>query len=136
MNDSNLSKPKSIIITAIIALIFGVVTIYSGGDVIFINGAGRAAAGEYISFIVWFNFLAGFAYIIAAIGLYNLKVWAVKLSLYIAIVTLLFFGFMGLHILFGGAYEIRTLAAMVLRSGVWIAIAYFAHLKLKSKVKL
>lgn len=131
MNISTPIKPKSMIIMAIIAVIFGIATIYSGGEVIFIDGAGRARAGDYIGFIVWFNFIAGFVYILAAFGLYKSKPWSLILSRIIAIATLIAFGALGIYIFNGGAYEIRTLAAMILRSMVWIGIGFFSarHLK-------
>ena len=40
--------------------------------------------------------------------------------------AMLAFSALGVHILMGGAFEFRTLAAMVLRSLVWIAIAFTA----------
>lgn len=126
MNISTKTKPKSMIIMAVIALIFGLVTLYSGGEVIFLDGAGRARAGDYIGFIVWFNFIAGFAYILAAYGFYKSEQWSVILSKIIVIATLIAFGALGVHIFNGGAFEIRTVAAMILRSLVWIVMAFVA----------
>ncbi|MGL1921794.1 MAG: hypothetical protein OCD03_12285 [Hyphomicrobiales bacterium] len=110
---------------AIIAFIFGIVTIYSGGEVIFVDGAGRARAGDYIGFIVWFNFLAGFVYVVAAFGIYKNKHWSSFLSRAIAISTLIAFAVLGVYIFWGGAFEFRTVAAMILRSAVWLGISYF-----------
>ena len=59
----------------------------------------RAAAGDYVPFVLWFNFLAGFAYIVAGAGLFLWRQWAVKLSLFIALATLLVFAAFGIHIL-------------------------------------
>uniref|UniRef100_A0A2A4Z5T7 Uncharacterized protein n=1 Tax=OCS116 cluster bacterium TaxID=2030921 RepID=A0A2A4Z5T7_9PROT len=132
MNGPLKTKPKSPIIMAIIALIFGIATIYSGGEVLFVDGAGRIRAGDYIGFIVWFNFIAGFAYVLAAYGLYKSKQWSVLFSKIIAIATLIAFGALGVHIFNDGAFEIRTIAAMMLRSLVWVVIAYFASKKIKN----
>jgi hypothetical protein len=41
----------------------------------------------------------------------------------IAIATLLVFVAFGWHVAMGGAFEMRTVWAMMLRSGFWIAIA-------------
>lgn len=131
MNISPKVKPRSMIILAIVALIFGIATIYSGGEVLFVDGAGRARAGDYIGFIVWFNFLAGFAYMLAAYGLYKSEQWSVLISKIIVIATLIAFGALGVYIFNGGAFEIRTIAAMILRSSVWAAIAYFATKQMK-----
>jgi hypothetical protein len=63
---------------ALVAAVFGVLTIVSGGRVLF--GDGAAAAGSYVPYIVWFNFVAGFAYVAAAIGLWLRRPWAAGLA--------------------------------------------------------
>jgi uncharacterized membrane protein (DUF2068 family) len=111
---------------SILAGVFGLLTIKSGGSVLFIDGEARQAAGHYVPFVLWFNFCAGFVYVVTAIGLWRLRPWAAWLSLLLAGSTLTIFAVLGLHILNGGEYETRTLVAMTLRSGVWIVIAAFA----------
>jgi len=122
-------RPVGIWIVSIIALVFGMLTIKSGGSVLFVDGPARAAAGNYVPFVLWFNFLAGFAYLLAGTGLFMQKHWAPLLSVLIAVATLLVFVFLGLHILNDGAYESRTIAAMSLRSFVWVAIVVFSYRK-------
>ncbi|MCK5386814.1 MAG: hypothetical protein KAJ39_06495 [Gammaproteobacteria bacterium] len=107
----------------VIAITFGIITIKSGGAVLFTDGEARIAAGDYVGFIVWFNFLAGFLYVAAGIGLWIKQQWAAKLAILIAALTLVFFAALGIHILLDGSYEIRTIVAMTLRSLIWITIA-------------
>ncbi|HEY9057260.1 MAG TPA: hypothetical protein VIN77_08940 [Aurantimonas sp.] len=120
------SRPRWIVVLAIIAIVFGVLTLYSGSAVLVSDGPGRAAAGAYVPFVLWFNVFAGLAYIIAGIGLYNWQKWAVNLSILVAASTLLVFAAFGVHIMTGGSYEVRTIFAMILRSTVWMTIASFA----------
>lgn len=120
-----------VLVAAIVAVLFGSMTLYSGGSVLFVDGPARAAAGNYVPFVLWFNFLAGFAYILAGVGLYLWRAWAVRLSLLIAIATLLVFAAFGLHIMAGGSYETRTIGAMSLRSTVWLVIAFITHIAWK-----
>jgi hypothetical protein len=108
-------------IIAVVAVLFGAATIYAGGNVLF--GRGARAAGNYVPFIVWFNFLAGFAYVAAGIGLWQRRRWAAPLAAALALLTALAFGAFGVWVALGGAYELRTVAAMTLRTVVWIAIA-------------
>ena len=108
------------------AVLFGTLTIIAGGNALF-NGEAQQLAGNYVGFVLWFNFLAGFAYVLSGAGLFLWRPWAATLSLLIAAATLLVFAAFGLHILSGGAYEMRTVGAMVLRSAVWLAIALFAR---------
>jgi hypothetical protein len=77
--------------------------------------------------VLWFNFAAGFAYVVAGIGLLMRLRWAVWLSALIAISTIAVFLAFGVHVISGGAYEIRTAGAMALRSLVWITIAVVAR---------
>ena len=117
-------------IVTTVAIVFGLLTIKSGGSVIFIDGEARQAAGNYVPFVVWFNFLAGFVYIIAGAGLWAQKRWAARLSLLIVVATLIIFAILGLYILDDGMYEMRTIIAMCLRSIIWISIAIFAYRKI------
>ena len=117
-------------IVTIVALVFGILTIKSGGSVLFIDGPARQAAGNYVPFVLWFNFLAGFAYLLAGVGLFMQKSWAPWLSILIATATIIVFALFGLHILNDGAYETRTVMAMSLRTIVWVSIATFAYLKI------
>lgn len=86
---------------ATLAGVFGVATVAKGTQVLFGSSVARVEAGHYVPFVLWFNFLAGFAYLAAA---------------------LVFLAF-GAHVLSGGAFETGTVAAMTLRTAAWGAIA-------------
>ena len=121
--------------TALFAILFGLLTIISGGSVLF-NAQAQQAAGDYVEFVVWFNFLAGFAYVIAGMGLWLLQRWSIWLSLLIVGATLAILAAFGGHILSGGAYEMRTLVAMGLRLAVWSVISAIAYRYLNSKLEI
>ncbi|MCV2893241.1 hypothetical protein [Lentibacter sp. XHP0401] len=110
-----------------VALVFGLLTVFSGGRALFGGAEARAAVGDAVPFVLWFNFLAGFAYIVAAVGLWRRLPWARGLAIGIAGATFLVLLAFGVHVLLGGAYEMRTMGAMLLRTGVWAAIAYVAQ---------
>lgn len=111
---------------AAIALVFGLLSIFSGGRVLFGQPAAQEAAGNYMPFVVWFNFLAGFAYVAAASGLARRQPWAVRLSLGIAVATALVFLVFGVLALTGTPFEMRTVAAMTLRTLLWTGIAWLS----------
>ena len=119
-------RPRWAIAAALIAVVFGIVTIFVGGNTLFGGAEERTAAGSIVSFVLWFNFIAGFAYVIAGFGLFIWKRWAATLSAVIAIATITVFIAFGFHVFFGGAFEARTVGAMIIRSAVWIVIAVFA----------
>lgn len=114
-------------VIAIIAVLFGAMTIKEAGSVLFWSGTARTAAGNFVPFVLWFNFLAGFFYILAGIGLFIRRRWAAKLAKVIAALTVLVFIAFVVHIVTNGAFEKRTVIAMTMRSVIWIAIASFAH---------
>ena len=111
---------------AVVAVAFGIVTIIVGGKTLFGGPAERAAAGNIVPFVLWFNFIAGFAYVVAGCGV-SYGPWAAQLSAAIAIGTVAVFVAFGIHILLGGEFEIRTVGAMTIRSIVWVVIAFATH---------
>lgn len=115
---------------AVVAFIFGVLTVISGARVLFGDVSTRAAAGDVVLFVLRFNTLAGFAYMLAAVGLFRWRRWSARLAVLIALTTITVFAAFGWHIATGGAFEPRTLGAMVLRSGFWIVLAVAACLAL------
>ncbi len=114
-------------IATAIAVVFGLLTIKSGGSVLFIGGEYRQQAGNYVPFVLWFNFLAGFLYLVAGIGIWKRQTWAAWLAVMIFTASVLVLVLLGLHIGSGGSYEMRTLIAMTVRCSVWAVIALFCY---------
>jgi hypothetical protein len=110
-------------ITGGVAIAFGLLTVVSGGTTLF----GTLEMGAVVLFVLWFNTLAGLAYVVAGLSLWQGRRWAYPLSLAIFAATLLVFVAFGLHVAQGGAFEMRTVYAMALRSAVWGAIALVAR---------
>jgi hypothetical protein len=88
MKHSN--REHSLRVVAVIAVLFGLLTLASGGRVLFGSDAVRQAAGT----------------------------------------TAVVFAVFALHVWQGGAYELRTAAAMALRLAVWAAIAWVGYRRL------
>lgn len=110
-------------IAAAVAVVFGILTVVSGGRALF----GGADMGAVVPFVLWFNFLAGFIYVIAGLGLWAGRPWAGRLSLAVLVATALVFVGFGVHVARGGAYEMRTVGAMSVRTAVWAAIAWLSR---------
>ena len=112
--------PSAPRIAAAVAVIFGAITIISGARALISPGPG------VVQFVLWFTYVAGFAYIAAGYGLWRGARWAEWLSGAIALATVLvFLGFLW-HISQGGAWMGRTMGAMGIRTAVWVAIATIA----------
>jgi hypothetical protein len=116
-------RPRWAAVAALVAMAFGIVTIVVGGKTLFGGVEERVTAGNSVPFVLWFNFVAGFAYVIAGFGLFLWKLWAAQLSAAIDVATITVFIAFGIHIFLGGAFEVRTVGAMIIRSAVWIVIA-------------
>lgn len=123
MSDKIDKYPTVFRVMAVLAILFGILTIKSGGMVLFTDGDAHQAAGNYVPFVLWFNFIAGFAYITAGIGLWLQRRWAAWLAAIIAVLTMLVFLALGVHIYSGAASEVRTVAAMSMRLVIWTSIA-------------
>ena len=119
-------------ILSVIAVVFGLLTLKEGGSVIFNIGSLRQAAGNLVPFVVWFNFLSGFFYIAAGIGLWLRRRWAVSLSMALMMSIAIAYLFFGIHVLSGGLHEMRTVYAMALRTFLWILISIvsYKHIRL------
>ena len=112
---------------AVVAMLFGLLTVVSGGRTLFGGEAARLAAGAIVPFVLWFNFGAGFAYVACGWALWRRRRWAVPLAVVIAVATAAVFAAFGAHALSGGAYEARTVGAMALRTLLWAGVAWAAH---------
>jgi len=112
------ARPVFISIAAIVAVLFGALTIISGGRALF----GGVDMGAVVPFVLWFNFMAGFAYVAAGVGLWRGAKWGRVIAIAIAASTALVFLAFLWHVLQGRAYETRTVGAMALRLITWLAI--------------
>lgn len=116
------TRTPSVTVAAIVAVVFGLLTIVSGARALF----GGADMGAVVPFVLWFNFVAGFAYVLAGVGLWYRSSWATGLSIAIALATAVVFATFLWQVWTGTAYEARTMGAMGLRLAVWVSIAILA----------
>ena len=123
------SQSRRIILIRVISIVaigFGLLTIKAGGAILIGSDSARETAGNYVPFVLWFNFLAGFVYVIAGAGLWMQARWATWLAISIALATAIAFVVFGAHVYSGGAFEKRTVLAMSFRTFVWVAVAIIA----------
>ena len=118
MTSSRLLKALSAV-----GVVFGALTVFSGWQGLFGDAATREALGHTVGFVLWFNFLAGFAYVAAGLGLWRGERWGLILATALALGTALVAAAFGLHVLGGGAFEMRTVGALALRFGFWAVVA-------------
>jgi uncharacterized membrane protein len=105
------------------AIVFGLLTVVSGGRALF----GTADMGAVVPFVLWFNFLAGFAYVLGGMLLAVGHRLALPLALAILIATAAVFAAFGWRALSGGAFEMRTVGAMTLRTLFWAMIVWLVR---------
>lgn len=109
-----------------IAIVFGLMTLVSGGQALFLGPERGIDMGQVVTPVLVFNFVAGFAYMTAGVGIWRGWRWGAQLALVLAVLTVGMFGYLGLHILGGGRYEMRTVVAMGFRAGFWALVAFVA----------
>ena len=112
---------------------FGLLTLFLSTSVIFDLFDIRSKEGNYVSFIVWANFICSILYLFAAYGFIKTKKWTAKLLGISA--TILAVAFVGLliHIDSGGLYETKTVKAMIFRIVVTILFAIMAYITILKK---
>ncbi len=104
------------------AAVFGVMTVVSGGTVLFGGDQLSRLAGNVVSFVLWFNFLAGFAYVMTGIGLWFARGWARWMAIAILIGTAIVLCAFLVYVSQGGPHETRTLVALIFRTGFWAIV--------------
>ena len=127
-----MTRPRWALAAALAAIVFGVVTVAVGGTTLIGGPAEKAAAGNIVPFVLWFNFLAGFGYVVTGYGMLRWERWAAQSAAAIAAATVAVFIALGIHIWVGGPFEMRTIGAMAFRSLVWISLA-IALARLRSR---
>jgi hypothetical protein len=105
-----------------LAVAFGLLTVVSGGTALF----GAVDMGAVVPFVLWFNFVAGLAYIAGGILLWRGHTLAFPVALAILFATAAVFAAFLWRVAAGGAFEMRTLGAMTLRTAFWAAMAWVA----------
>jgi hypothetical protein len=109
-----------------LAVVFGIMTLFSGGMVLFGPEDAKEAAGAVVPLVLWFNFASGFLYVAAGIGIYLAMPWGRALAYVIAAALAVVMAAFLWHVLGGEAWEVRTLGALTLRLAFWIAVASLA----------
>lgn len=111
----------------IVIIIFGALTVTSGGKSLFIE-SGIESRGNVVPLVLWFNFIAGFFYLIVGISIIKLKPSVKKLSIVLAILNVFVFLYLVKHIIQGGLYENKTLVAMSFRTAFWVFFAIYLYI--------
>lgn len=114
-------KNRLHIILAVVGIVFGLMTLKTGGLTLFTE-EGRVAAGDYVPFVLWFNFLAGFFYILASVGILLGHSPARTIAKILALASLGVFILLLGHVALGGSYEVKTIVAMIVRGGFWAMV--------------
>lgn len=106
---------------------FGLLTIFMSSAVIFDLFNIRAHQGHYVPFIVWVNFFSGILYVVAGYAFLKGKRWSARPL----VVSFAFLGIalagLAMHINAGGAYETKTVAAMIFRLAVNAVMAFIVY---------
>lgn len=106
------------------AIVFGALTVWSGARALFGSAQAVAAVGNAVPFVLWFNFLAGFAYIGTGVGILRQQAWARKAALALIAATALVAAAFAVHVVSGAAFEMRTAVALALRLAFWSVVAW------------
>ena len=112
-------------ILTVVAVAFGAFSINASGGVLL--APGDAPAAPVGRGWAWFGLLNGVAYVVAGVGLWGLRLWAVRAAVFIAAATLAAFAAYGLWVLFGNPLDIHAVAELGVRFVVWTVIAASAQ---------
>ena len=112
---------------AIVLAVFGLITLFLSSSVIFDLFSVRAKEGNYVLFVVWANFLSSILYLFAAYGFIKTKKWTIHLLGISAILLIVAFIGLIIHINSGGIYETKTIGAMIFRISLTLVFSILAY---------
>lgn len=110
--------PAKIKYLSYFVILFGVLTIFSGGQNLF-NADVIKAQGKIVPAVLWFNFLAGLLYVIIAVGVLKRKRIALRLTAFLSALNMVVLLYLLNHSYDSGAYQMKTLVAMSFRTFFW-----------------
>ncbi len=117
------------VILATVIIIFGLLTLFLSSSIIFDWFGIREKEGDYVSFIVWANFICAWLYLLSSFGILKQKRWPLRLLIIAAIILIVaLIGFF-FHINAGLKYETKTIGAMIFRISVTFVFAFVVHRK-------
>ncbi len=122
-------------ITALIIGVFGFLTLYLSGSVIFDLFGVREKQGNYVLFVIWINFICSFIYIAAAYGFIKSKTWTTKIlatSLLLLITT--FIAFL-IYVNSGGIHKQDTFGALAFRTTITLFATIVAYFTITKNIK-
>ena len=120
-------------ISAALLAAFGLLTLFLSTSVILDLFGIRAKEGNYVLFIVWANFISSLLYLFAAYGFIKKKIWTSKLLGISAIILIVAFIGLLIHINSGGIYETKTIGAMIFRTVITLVFASIAYFTISKK---
>lgn len=122
--------------SGIFMLLLGLVSLFMTTSIIFDLFHIQQMEGNYVSFIVYANFICSIIYLISAYGFFKEKK-STTVCLFVAssILILAFIAFW-IYIEKGGVYEIKTVKAMSVRTLITIAFTGIAWNYLSKKEKV
>jgi hypothetical protein len=108
-------KKIILILSSILITLFGLITIYLSGSILFDLFGIRAIEGNYVNSVVVINFFSGFVYLLVAYGFISKRKWTTRLLMFTVLILLISSLFLFFHINAGGLYERKTIAALLFR---------------------
>ncbi len=127
-------KSRNILnITGVILLLFGVVTLVVSSAVLFDWGEMREKKGNYVHFVVLANFFCSILYLIAAYGMFVQRRWSFTALEISAILLMLTFIGMSIHVYLDNKYEEETVYALIFRILVTLMFLFVASRYLPKK---
>ncbi len=123
----NVVRSRWTVTVSTVCVLFGLLTVVTGALALFGGELTQAAVGDAVPFVLWFNFMAGFLYVLAGVGLWHSHQWAAPLAMFIAVATVVVLTLFLWHVANGKPYELRTVVAMLARSSLWVFVAVFAY---------
>lgn len=127
-------KPFATFLITLALSVFGVVTVFLASSVIFDLFNVRSHEGNYVLFVVWANLFSGLLFLAAAVGFVTKKGWTTfPLAISAVLLMLAFIGLL-IHVNADGLYESKTVGAMIFRIVINLILLTVIHFTFRPRV--
>ncbi len=122
-------------IAAFVIGVFGLLTLYLSGSVIFDLFEMREKQGNYVLFVIWINFICSFIYIASAYGFIKSKPWTTKILASALLMLIITFIAFIIYVNNGGIHKQITFSALIFRSTMTLLVTLLAHYTINKNSK-
>jgi len=108
--------------------LFGILTLLLSSAILFDLFSFRDQVGNYVLSVVWANFISSLIYLFIAYYYFKIKKWSGLLLVISAVILIIAFISLKIHINLGGIFETKIIGALYFRIYFTLILSFIAYM--------